>query len=168
MRIFMRNDDITKYEDKVDVIVNTWNRNFLPRFMLNEAGVSKAIRKKSGDKPFQELKKAGFLKLGEAVITSSGFLNCKALIHVAGINACWKATEDSVRQSTYNALQLVIRQKYKSIAMPIIGSGTGGLKKEKCLALIKAECKKFIRHEVDVYIIDFYPSLILSSSNKCI
>ncbi|ENL4423855.1 MULTISPECIES: macro domain-containing protein [Bacillus cereus group] len=155
MRIFMKNGDITRYDSKVDVIVNAWNRNFLPRYLLNEAGVSKAIRKKAGHEPFKQLKKEGLLKLGEAVITSSGFLNCKALIHVAGINALWKATEYSIRRSTYNALQLVIKKKYSSVAMPIIGSGTGGLKKEKCLAIIKDECKKFIHHEVDVYIIDF-------------
>ncbi|KAB2412623.1 macro domain-containing protein, partial [Bacillus cereus] len=117
-------------------------------------GVSKEIRKKAGHEPFEQLKKEGLLKLGEAVLTSSGFLNCKALIHVAGINALWKATEYSIRQSTYNALQLVIKKKYSSVALPIIGSGIGGLKKEKCLAIIKEECKKFIHHEVDVYIID--------------
>ncbi|MDA2480505.1 macro domain-containing protein [Bacillus cereus] len=150
----MRNGNITNYDTEVDVIVNAWNRNFLPRYLLNEAGVSKEIRKKAGHEPFKQLKKEGILKLGEAVITSSGFLNCKALIHVAGINALWKATEYSIRQSTYNALQLVIKKKYSSVALPIIGSGIGGLKKEKCLAFIKEECKKFIHHEVDVYIID--------------
>ncbi|PDY28737.1 macro domain-containing protein [Bacillus thuringiensis] len=154
MRIFLKNGNITNYDTKVDVIVNAWNRNFLPHYLLNEAGVSKEIRKKAGHEPFKQLKKEGLLKLGEAVITSSGFLNCKALIHVAGINALWKATEYSIRQSTYNALQLVIKKKYSSVALPIIGSGIGGLKKEKCLAFIKEECKKFILHEVDVYIID--------------
>ncbi|MRC29416.1 Appr-1-p processing protein [Bacillus thuringiensis] len=150
----MKNGNITNYDTEVDVIVNAWNRNFLPRYLLNEASVSKEIRKKAGHEPFKQLKKEGILKLGEAVITSSGFLNCKALIHVAGINALWKATEYSIRQSTYNALQLVIKKKYSSVALPIIGSGIGGLKKEKCLAIIKEECKRFIHHEVDVYIID--------------
>ncbi|PFL00150.1 macro domain-containing protein [Bacillus thuringiensis] len=154
----MRNGNITNYDTEVDVIVNAWNRNFLPRYLLNEASVSKEIRKKAGHEPFKQLKKEGILKLGEAVITSSGFLNCKALMHVAGINALWKATEYSIRQSTYNALQLVIKKKYSSVALPIIGSGIGGLKKEKCLAFIKEECKKFIHHEVDVYIIDFCAS----------
>ncbi|RKI18867.1 Appr-1-p processing protein, partial [Bacillus thuringiensis] len=110
----MKNGDITNYDSKVDVIINAWNRNFLPRYFLNEADFSKAIRKKAGHEPFKQLQKEGLLKLGEAVITSSGFLNCKALIHVAGINTLWKATEYSIRQSTYNALQLVIKKKYSS------------------------------------------------------
>ncbi len=37
MRIFIKNGDITKYDSKVDVIVNAWNRNFLPHYLLNEA-----------------------------------------------------------------------------------------------------------------------------------
>ncbi|WP_240678656.1 macro domain-containing protein [Bacillus cereus] len=126
----MKNGNITNYDTKVDVIVNACNRNFLPRYLSNEAGVLKEIRKKAGHEPFKQLQKEGLLKLGEAVITSPGFLNCKALIHVAGINALWKATEYSIRQSTYNALQLIIKKKYNSVAMPIIGSGIGGLKKK--------------------------------------
>lgn len=159
MQIFIKNGDITTYENKVDVIVNAWNRNFVPRFLLQEAGVSKAIRKKAGHAPFEELRKKGLLHLGEAVMTSPGLLKCKALIHVAGLNFLWKSTEQSIRLSIYNALKLLIKTKFKSIAIPIIGSGTGSFHKEKCLDFIKEECRKFINYDIDVYIINYESSL---------
>ncbi|EJQ72852.1 macro domain-containing protein [Bacillus toyonensis] len=155
MRIFIKSGDITTYQNKVDVIVNAWNKNFVPRFLLGTSGVSKSIFIKSGRKPYKELKRKGLLKLGEAVITSPGALSCKALIHVAGINIFWKATEYSIKESTSNALKLLIKQKYRSIAIPLIGSGSGGYDKEECLKYIKAECKKFNHHNIDVYIISY-------------
>ncbi|TKI79818.1 macro domain-containing protein [Bacillus mycoides] len=155
MRIFIKSGDITTYQNKVDVIVNAWNKNFVPRFLLGTSGVSKAIFKKSGREPYKELKRKGLLKLGEAVITSPGTLKCKALIHVAGINTFWKATDYSIRKSTSNTLKLLIKQKYRSVAIPLIGSGSGGYEKEECLKLIKDECKKFNHHNIDVYIISY-------------
>lgn len=155
MRIFIKSGDIITYQTKVDVIVNAWNKNFVPRILLGTSGVSKSIFNKSGREPYKELKQKGLLKLGEAVITSPGTLKCKALIHVAGINTFWRATEYSIRQSTSNALKLLIKQKYRSIAIPLIGSGSGGYDKEECLKFIKTECKKFNHHNIDVYIISF-------------
>ncbi|MGE6313531.1 macro domain-containing protein [Bacillus cereus] len=155
MRIFIENGDITNYCDKVDVIVNAWNRNFIPGFLLIASGVSRTIFKKTGKNVYKEVRGKGFLKIGEAVITSSGFLDCKAIVHVAGINAFWKATEYSIRESTKNALQLLIKENYKSIAIPLIGSGSGGYKKEKCIALIKEECEKYQEYNVDVFIVNY-------------
>ena len=145
MRIFIENGDITKYENKVDVIVNAWNRNFIPGFLLVASGVSKTIFKKAGKAPYKEVRKRGVLKIGEAVITSSGLLNCKAIIHVAGINAFWKATEYSIRESTLNALRLLIKENYNSIAIPLIGSGSGGYEKEKCIEAYRQHFNENIR-----------------------
>ncbi|HFI2424928.1 Appr-1-p processing protein [Bacillus cereus] len=155
MRIFIENGDITNYCDKVDVIVNAWNRNFIPGFLLIASGVSRTIFKKAGKSVYEEVRRKGPLKIGEAVITSSGFLDCKAIIHVAGINAFWKASEYSIRESTRNALQLLIKENYKSIAIPLIGSGSGGYKKEKRIAFIKEECEKFQKYSVNVFIVNY-------------
>lgn len=38
LRVFIENGDITDYCDKVDVIVNAWNRNFIPGFLLIASG----------------------------------------------------------------------------------------------------------------------------------
>ena len=43
----------------VEVIVNTWNRNIIPWWLLIPQGVSGAIKKKAGYAPFKELAKHG-------------------------------------------------------------------------------------------------------------
>lgn len=76
--------NLLDFSDKVDIIVNAWNKNFIPHRLLYTHGVSKAIKEKVGLKPFYEVQRRGLLKLGEGVLTSSGHLNCKEIIHV-----CW-------------------------------------------------------------------------------
>src|SRR5580704_15969833 len=72
-------------DQDVDVIVNAWNRNFIPWWLLLPQGVSGAIKKKAGIAPFRELGRHGLLPLGGAVFTSAGRLPYKGIIHVAGI-----------------------------------------------------------------------------------
>lgn len=120
--------DITK--QKVEVIVNAWNRNIIPFWLLIPQGVSKAIKKEAGYGPFIELLKLGPIPLGEARITSSGKLKYKNIIHVAGINMFWFATEYSIKNSVINAIELVNKHQFKSIAFPLIGSGSGNRNKE--------------------------------------
>lgn len=101
--------DLTK--QRVDVIVNAWNQNFLPFCLLIPQGVSKAIRGVTGNAPFWELRKRKVLATGEAFWTSPDDKPVKGIIHVAGINAFWIATEYSIRQSTKNALQLAAEKQ---------------------------------------------------------
>src|ERR1700693_4339423 len=93
-------------EQDVDVIVNAWNRNLIPWWLLLPQGVSGAIKRRAGYAPFRELSKKGILPLGAAVQTTAGRLPFKAIIHVAGINLLWLATDDSIRLSVHNALEL--------------------------------------------------------------
>ena len=52
-------------DQDVEVIVNAWNRNFIPWWLLLPQGVSAAIKRRAGHAPF------------------------RAIIHVAGINMLW-------------------------------------------------------------------------------
>ena len=79
----------------VDVIVNAWNRNIIPWWLLLPQGVSGAIKRRAGKAPFREVAKHGAIPLGGAVMTSAGKLPFKAIIHVAGINMFWRASERS-------------------------------------------------------------------------
>lgn len=125
-------------DQKVEAIVNAWNRNFIPWFLLWPHGVSGAIKKRAGFAPFGEI---GWrpIPLGGAVLTGAGRLQFKGIIHVAGINAFWRASEFSIRQSVRSAVDLAAREKYESLAMPIIGSGAGNFSAEKALAMILDE-----------------------------
>ena len=129
-------------DQDVEVIVNSWNRNFIPWWLLLPQGVSGHLKKRAGRKPFRELAGKGVLPCGGAVLTGSGKLDFKAIIHVAALNCLWISNKEIVEKSVRNALNLAVANGYKSIAFPLIGSGTGGLNKSTCLDLIKAVAGK--------------------------
>ena len=124
-------------QQKVDVIVNSWNRNIIPWWLLLPQGVSGAIKKRGGTTPFKEVAQYGPIPLGEARITSAGHLPFKAIIHVAGINMFWVATQYSVTQSIRNAIELAQKHNYSSIAIPLIGAGSGNRSETWALDLIQ-------------------------------
>jgi O-acetyl-ADP-ribose deacetylase (regulator of RNase III) len=113
-------------DQNVDVIVNAWNRNLIPWWLLLSRGVSGAIKKRGGIQPFRELAKWGSIPLGGAVATSAGQLPYKAIIHVAGINMLWRASKRSIRDSVRNAMKVAENLGVRSVAFPIIGAGSGG------------------------------------------
>lgn len=123
-------------DQDVEVIVNSWNRNIIPWWLLLPQGVSGAIKKAGGTQPFKEVMKFGPIPLGEARVTSAGNLHYKAIIHVAGINLFWFATEYSVRRSIISAMNIVKEKKFRSVAFPLIGSGSGNRGKKWSLALM--------------------------------
>lgn len=114
-------------DQDVEAIVNAWNRNLFPHWLLWPQGVSGAIRRRAGPEPFREVARQGLLPLGGAVLTSAGRLPYRGIIHVAGIGLFWTASEKSIRLSTHNALALA-EGRFNSIAFPLIGAGTGGRK----------------------------------------
>src|ERR1700722_14750017 len=126
-------------DQRVDVIVNAWNRNFIPWWLLLPQGVSGAIKKKAGLAPFRELRRYGLLPLGGAVFTSAGRLPYKGIVHVAGINAIWRASERSVRDSVRNAVAVAQEHGCRSIAFPLICPGSGGPKPERVKAMMLDE-----------------------------
>lgn len=113
-------------DQPVQVIVNAWNRNLLPWWLLLPQGVSGAIKRRAGTQPFREVRKFGLIPLGGAVMTGAGRLSFKAIIFVAGINLLWRSSEKSVRGSVRSALDLASQKGFTSIAFPLIGAGPGG------------------------------------------
>ncbi len=124
-------------EQEVEVIVNPWNRNVIPWWLLLPQGVSGAIKKRGGTGPFKELAKKGVIPLGGAVETSAGFLHYKSIIHVAAINFFWISTEKSIIESVHSAMEIVKSKGYVSVAFPLIGAGTGGSNQEIVLRLMR-------------------------------
>jgi O-acetyl-ADP-ribose deacetylase (regulator of RNase III) len=115
----------------VEAIVNAWNRNIIPWWLLLPQGVSGAIKKRAGYQPFREVAKYGSIPLGGAVLTSAGRLSYKGIIHVAGISMWWRSSEHSIRESCRNAIRIARKHSFASIAFPLIGAGTGGGSIEK-------------------------------------
>lgn len=113
-------------DQPVEVVVNAWNRNLVPWWLLLPQGVSRAIKRRAGTGPFREVGRRGLIPLGGVVETGAGRLPFKAIFHVAGINLLWRSSEWSVRQSVRSAMTLVGSRGFGSIAFPLIGSGSGG------------------------------------------
>jgi O-acetyl-ADP-ribose deacetylase (regulator of RNase III) len=124
-------------DQDVEVIVNAWNRNIIPWWLLLPQGVSGAIKRRGGYGPFRELGRKGPIPLGGAVETGPGKLPFKAIIHVAGISMLWRSSKRSIRDSVQNAIRLASARGYRSIAFPLIGAGTGGASEEQVLAVMR-------------------------------
>ncbi len=120
----------------VDAVVNPWNRNVVPRWMLLPRGVSAAIKRRAGAEPFRELGRLGRIPLGQAVTTGSGRLPHRGIIHVAGISLAWRASESSVDAATRSALEEARRNGFTSVALPLIGAGTGGVPADRVIAVM--------------------------------
>lgn len=113
-------------DQRVDAIVNAWNRNIVPWWLLLPQGVSGAIKRRGGYAPFREL---GWrpLPLGSARHTSAGNLPYRGIIHVAGIDGFWRSSPQSIADSVRSAVAMAVERGYRSIAMPILGAGSGGM-----------------------------------------
>lgn len=129
-------------DQEVEVIVNAWNRNMIPWWLLIPQGVSGAIKRRGGLRPFQELGRMGAIPLGHAVETSAGTLPFKSIIHVAGINMFWRSSERSIRDSVRSAISTAQSRGYKSLAIPLIGAGSGGGNPAKVQSIIEDELTK--------------------------
>lgn len=145
-------------DQDVDVIVNAWNRNIIPWWLLLPQGVSGAIKKRAGYGPFRELGRKGSIPLGGAVETGAGRLPFKAIIHVAGISMHWRSSKRSIRSSVQNAMRLATSKGYRSIAFPLIGAGTGGTKAAQVLALMQ-EALQQVEFDGEVRIVRYRKSV---------
>jgi O-acetyl-ADP-ribose deacetylase (regulator of RNase III) len=141
-------------DQDVDAIVNSWNRNIIPWWLLLPQGVSGAIKKRAGYQPFKELAKHGPIPLGEAVYTTAGRLAYKYIIHVAGINMLWRASRYSIEHSVINAIKVAEDLEIHSIAFPIIGAGSGGFNKEQA-EMIMIAAMEAIDSDIEARIVRF-------------
>ena len=141
-------------DQDVDVIVNAWNRNIIPWWLLLPQGVSGAIKKRGGTGPFKELAKHGPMPLGSAVLTSAGKLPFKGIIHVTGINMLWRASERSIRDSVRNAINVAEGNGFQSIAFPLIGAGSGSFNQEKARTIMLDELQK-LESSLEALVIEF-------------
>lgn len=145
-------------EQRVDVIVNAWNRNVIPWWLLIPQGVSGAIKRRGGYQPFVELGRHGSIPLGGAVLTSAGRLPFRAIIHVAGINMLWRASPDSIRNSVVSAMAVVGERQFSSVAFPVIGAGSGGFPEHAALDVMLSAFEK-LDCAADVTIVRFRPQV---------
>lgn len=133
--VILHQGDITTLQ--VDAIVNAANSD-----LWMGSGVAGAILNKGGSKIEEEALIQGPISPGEAIITSGGNLDAKYVIHCAGMPPEGDAKKEYVTSSVEMGLRLAKMKNLKSIAIPAIGAGVGGLSyQDSWTAILKGVSK---------------------------
>lgn len=128
-RIVLREGDITA--EDVDAVVNAANSQ-----LVLGSGVAGAIRERGGPSIQAECDAHGPIAVGEAALTGAGDLPARFVIHAAGMPPGGSASEESVRSALAAALALANQQGLRSVAVPAIGAGVGGMPVQRCAEVL--------------------------------
>lgn len=142
-------NDITKMQ--VDAIVNTANSK--PCY---NRGLDFAIYKSAGEELLlAERKKIGYMNEGQVAITPAFNLPSKYIIHAVSPLYEQNVDKESVLRQCYrNCLELAYKNQCKSIAFPLISTGSYGYPKKEGLRLALDEINTFlISNEMDIYLV---------------
>ncbi|XP_070693875.1 poly(ADP-ribose) polymerase family member 14-related sequence 1 [Pempheris klunzingeri] len=107
--------DITK--ETTDVIINSSNENFSLK-----TGVSKAILDAAGQAVETECHNLGAQPNTGMIMTQSGNLKCKKIIHLVG-----QTNPVKISNAVKNALQMCVKKSYTSVSFPALSTGQGNV-----------------------------------------
>ncbi len=114
--------DITKL--RVDAIVNPANS-----LMIMGGGVAGAIRRAGGEEIETEARRFAPVPVGRAVTTGAGRLPAKYVIHAPTMERpAMRIPLENAVAATRAALEEAVRIGAKSVALPAMGAGVGGLR----------------------------------------
>jgi O-acetyl-ADP-ribose deacetylase (regulator of RNase III) len=136
-RIVLKEGDITG--ESVDAIVNAANSS-----LILGSGVAGAIREKGGPTIQAECEAHGPVEVGGAALTGAGSLEARWVIHAAGMRIGGQVSEESLRSTLRATLTLAEDQGCRSLALPAIGAGVGGLSLQTCAEISVAEVRAHI------------------------
>ncbi len=135
--IIVTKGDIT--ESDIEAIVNAANNKF-----LMGGGAAGAIKRKGGKQIEDEAVKKGPVEVGEAVLTGSGSLGAKYVIHAATMKIDFKTNEEIIRKAAYNSLLCAQENKISSIAFCALGCGVGGFSYEASSKIMAQEVFRYL------------------------
>jgi O-acetyl-ADP-ribose deacetylase (regulator of RNase III) len=139
-RIVLREGDIT--EEEVDAIVNAANSA-----LVLGAGVAGAIREKGGPAIQAECDAIGPIAVGDAAVTGAGRLRARFVIHAAGMPPGGSASAESVRSCVRRSLELAAERGCRTLAIPALGAGIGGLSAQRCAEILLEEAQAHLAAE---------------------
>lgn len=108
---------------EVDALVNAAGTS-----LQMGSGVAGALRRGAGGPINEEAVSKGPVDLGEVAVTDAYELDAECVIHAAAMPhyGDGKATTDSIRAATTNALEAADEMALDSIVIPILGTGAAG------------------------------------------
>lgn len=125
MQVHVAKADLTLLP--VDAIVNPANS-----LGIMGGGAASAIKRRGGERIQQEAMDCAPIAIGAAVVTTAGKLFAKAVIHAPTMEEPGlRVVIESVRRATRAALIAASVNDFEMIAMPGIGTGTGGVDRDE-------------------------------------
>lgn len=156
MTIIVEKSDLTKIS--CDAIVNPANS-----YGYMGGGVAGAIKRVGGNEIENEAISKAPIDVGKAVATTSGLLPCKYVIHAPTMKRpAMRINVENVRLATKAALKTCIKLNLKSIAIPGMGTGVGGVSTEKAAEVITNLAKEFENKFDKIFLIDRNEEMIES------
>ncbi len=150
-------NDITRME--CDAIVNTASRYPVSTFEQVGAGCDKAIHKAAGaDKLIAARKEIGEMAEGEAAITPGFDLPARYIIHaVSPVFIDGNSGEEEKLRNCYrNSLRIAVENGIRSIAFPLISTGSFGYPQEEGMRIAVDEINAFLMHnDMMIYLVVF-------------
>ena len=145
-------NDLTKMQ--VDAIVNTANPK--PKY---SSGTDTAVYKAAGEEELlAERKKIGYMNEGEVAITLGFKLPAKYIIHAVSPRYIDGSSgeEKRLRDCYKKSLALAVQHECKSIAFPLIATGSFGYPKEEGMRIALDEINAFLMNQdMLVYLVVF-------------
>jgi O-acetyl-ADP-ribose deacetylase (regulator of RNase III) len=141
--IVLREGDISL--EQVDAIVNAANS----RLVLG-SGVAGAIRERGGPEIQAECDAIGPIEVGDAVATGAGALAARHVIHAASMLPGGGSSEASVRSSVRRSLEIAAGLGCRTIAIPAVGAGVGGLSLQRCAEILVDEARAHLAGETPI------------------
>ena len=144
MKLHILQSDITQLT--VDAIVNAANSS-----LMGGGGVDGAIHRAGGPVILEECRKIiarqGGCKTGEAVITTSGNMPAKFVIHTVGPvwNGGNNEEADKLSNCYKNSLRLAVENNCRTVAFPNISTGIYGYPKKQAAGVAVTAVKDFIK-----------------------
>ena len=136
---------------KCDAIVNPSNNLLLPF-----GGIDEQIHKKAGLELMRACLSLGGVETGEAKITPAFNLPCRFVIHTSG--PVWLGGNNNERELLkkcyQNCLKVAVENGCKSVAFPLISSGSYNYPKDKVLKVALKTISAFLQDaELEVYLV---------------
>lgn len=102
-------------------------------------GYGTALQLRGGLVIKKECEAIGSIKMGEAVVTTSGEMKCGSIIHACGPKFLEPDMEKKLRECMQNTLKLANEKGMKTISFPPMGTGFYGVPLDMC-ATVMLDC----------------------------
>lgn len=159
MSIIVKIGDITTI--KCDAIVNPANS-----FGYMGGGVAGAIKRVGGREIEKEAVSKAPITVGSAIATTAGTLPCKSVIHAPTMERpAMRIDVENVQKATYAALNLGENLKIKSIAIPGMGTGVGGVSTDDAAKAMVSVVKEFENKFDQIILVDRNAKMINAFQN---